>query len=132
MEPAGNSSFSADFPDADWLVNRPNNMSFNSIQDSVVEYGNVAGAPLAAIAADDPIVMWKWPVHYGDVYSDDFSLSGVLEGDAYINFGSFEAVVDGWGSLNHPTDTVYQDVLRISWSINQTEVYAGDTVFNDL
>ena len=129
MEPASNSSFSVDFPDADWLLTQPNNMSFNSIQDSVVEYGSVLGTPLASIVADDPNVMWKWPVHYGDVYADDFSLSGVLEGDSYVNFGSFEGVVDGWGSLYHPADTTYQDVLRMSWSIDQTEIYAGDTLY---
>ena len=98
MEPASNSSFSVDFPDADWLMAQPNGMTFSSVQDSVVEYGNVLGTPLASIVADDPNVMWKWPVHYGDVYADDFSLSGVLEGDPYANFGSFEGVVDGWAA----------------------------------
>ena len=124
---AQTSSFASSFPDAQWVVANPNSMGFSSTLDSMVEYGNVVEALFAPIALDDPLVTLKWPVLYGDTFEDTFSVNTELAGDPYTNTGSFEATVDGWGSLQSPADTLYDEVLRIAWSTEQTEIYAGDT-----
>jgi hypothetical protein len=124
---AQTSSFAKSFPDAQWVVANQNAMGFSSTLDSVVEYGNVVEALFAPIALDDPLVTFKWPVLYGDTFEDTFSVNMELAGDPYANTGSFEATVDGWGSLQSPADTLYDEVLRITWSTEQTEIYAGDT-----
>jgi hypothetical protein len=129
VEPAGNSPFSASFPDADWLLSQPNYMGFGSLQDSTVEYGNVVQATLSTAVYDDPVVKWIWPVHYGDVFSDYYSMDTDIAGTQYVADGNLDATVDGWGTLYHPADTTYDEVLRITWSTNSTEVYGGDTSY---
>ncbi len=129
IEPAGNSPFSESFPDADWLLSQTNYMGFASIQDSAVDYGNVVQTTLSAAAYDDPVVTWIWPVHYGDVFSDYYSMDTDIGGTQYVGDGNFDATVDGWGTLYHPADTTYDEVLRVTWSTNTAEVYGEDTSY---
>jgi len=86
----------------------------------------------------DPLSQPVFPLNYGDTFSDSFENQTLNEVDLgqtnllFVNeeVGTYEAVVDGYGTLITPMGT-YEDVLRIyieteiDWTVSSDGVETG-------
>ena len=128
VAPAETSPFAALFEGAEWVSGTGDQLSFWAYQDDgFTVQGNANSATGITISFDDQLTQWMYPLEYGAVHTDTFTVDQMLLGQPYSLSGSLSSEIDAWGSLVTPDGTVFDEVLRGNYVQNYMETYDGDT-----
>ncbi len=78
----------------------------------------------------NPYMMYKWPMNYGDTFSDVYVASIVPVTPIYMDSGTVFTSVSGFGSLTLPNGQTYSNVLKMH-KIHSSVIsynYLSDTI----
>lgn len=126
--PASSSSLAPAFEGAEWVNANGDQLTFWRWDNgSMSILGNANATNFITIAFDDPLVQWTYPLSFGDLHEDTFSIEDTLFSVPYSLEGFAESEVDAHGSLLLPTGDAIPEVLRVRYEQVYTEAYDGDT-----
>ncbi len=118
------------FPDATYAREPVSDLYYYYEVDSQeLNYWGYADATFSFVL-QDPLSLFKYPLRYGSITSDDFGLSTYdYFGDERTYFGTSDIEVDGYGTLYLP-DVVLNNVVRVKVTTNELdyEIGGSDTV----
>ena len=128
MEPSALSPFNDAFVGAEWTNTLGDQISFWALQEGAFTVvGSATAANSVTFPFDDPLTQWTFPLEYGNVHQDTFSVDMMLLGQPYSVTGEATMEVDAWGSLVMPDGTEIEEVLRADYLQSSVETYDGDT-----
>lgn len=70
---------------------------------------------------ENPMLFMKRPITFGDSISDSYSTKYSVNNMDFIGKGIVSIIADGYGTLKLPNDKVYENVLRVKITQNQTD-----------
>ena len=128
VEQASLSPYFAAFDGAEWTNTVGDQVSFWSLQEGEFTIvGNANAANGLTLPFDDPLTQWVYPLEFGSVHMDTFSVEQVLFGLPYSLDGEAAIAVDAWGSIVLPDGSSIDEVLRADYLHSYVETYDGDT-----
>ena len=128
VEPAPQSPFAGAFSGAEWVNTVGDQLTFWSLDDGVFTVqGNANVVNAATLSFEDPLEQWSYPLEFGSISTDSFSVDMNLFGLPYSLLGEASLEVNAWGSLVMPGGEDMGDVLRADYSQTYLEAYDGDS-----
>src|SRR5690625_111006 len=70
---------------------------------------------------ENPMLFMKRPIKFGDSISDSYSTKYTVSNMDFKGKGNVSIVADGYGTLKLPNNKVYENVLRVKITQNQTD-----------
>ncbi len=70
---------------------------------------------------ENPMLFMRRPITFGDSISDSYSTKYSVNNMNFKGKGNVSIIADGYGTLKLPNDKVYENVLRVKITQNQTD-----------
>ena len=112
-----------DFPEADVFYNQLGTYSYFGTTNSAFVYWGIVTDQTTIIYSDGEEQV-RYPLTYGDSYTDDFAGEYESFGITFDREGTLDVEADGYGTLITP-DATYNNALRIQIVRNTTDYQNG-------
>jgi len=110
--PATSNPYSDDYPDADWVITSNGGAYFYNIgPDSFEYFGGVEQN--ISYPMDNSQILFPYPFSYGESFYDESSALLSIQGTETHRTGYCAAALDGYGSVQHPSGLLMDNVYRI-------------------
>lgn len=111
-EPSTNSPFSDDYPYADWLLDDGVGQYFFSLgPDFNTYYGGIENGVSYPIEGGE--VYYPYPFPFEEPFTSTMTTELEAQGMTIYREGEVNSVLDGYGTLQHPSGMVFEDVNRV-------------------
>jgi hypothetical protein len=118
--PSSPSPFEDDYPDAEWIWELAGGQYYYNFGPDMFEYfGGVENG--ASYPYSDSEEFYPYPFNFGDTHEDSSENVLFITGMETFRSSYATTAFDGYGTVNMPNETVYDDVCRIRSYRNITD-----------
>jgi hypothetical protein len=127
IEPSTNSVYSDDFPYANWMID---NGSFESFYNFGPDYFELYGTAEqgTSYSFEEPEKYLPFPFPMNEPFENEMSYTITVQGIDYTRTSVINTVLDGYGSILHPTGIHFDNINRVRMNRSLEEVSSQGVV----
>lgn len=127
IEPSTNSVYSDDFPNANWMLDNGAYESFYNFGPDFYElYGTVEQGTSYSFEESEKYLPFPFPIN--EPFENEMSYTITVQGVDYTRTSVVNSVLDGYGSILHPTGIQFDNINRVRMSRSLEEVSSQGVV----
>ena len=131
IEPSTNSVYSDDYPNANWLVDNGASISFYNFGPDYYEFfGAVEQGVSYPFEESEKYLPYPFPMD--ELFENEMTYSLTVQGVEYERTSQVSAVLDGYGSIIHPSGMEFDNVNRVRMNRQLEEISSQGVVNYDM